>query len=136
MTLQVDAYGNVLKSVAIGYGRRPGLSPLQGDDKNKQEQILITYTENEVTNSINEADDYRMPMPSEARTYELLKIVPDSNLPDITKLFGFDEMLAKAGQASDGNHDLPYEDINATGATANHPYRRLIEQRSHTLPSE
>ncbi len=40
MTLEVDGYGNVLKSVAIGYGRRPGLSPLQGDDKNKQEQIL------------------------------------------------------------------------------------------------
>ncbi len=38
MTLEVDGYGNVLKSVAIGYGRRPGLSPLQGDDKNKQEQ--------------------------------------------------------------------------------------------------
>src|SRR5262249_12560558 len=33
MTLEVDAYGNVLKSVAIGYGRRPGLSPLQGEDK-------------------------------------------------------------------------------------------------------
>jgi Insecticide toxin TcdB middle/C-terminal region/Insecticide toxin TcdB middle/N-terminal region len=128
MTLQVDAYGNALKSVAIGYGRRPGLSPLQTDAKNKQEQFLITYTENEVTNSINEADDYRMPTPSEARMYELLKIVPDSNLQDITKLLRFDEMLAKAGQASDGNHDLPYEDINATGATANHPYRRLIEQ--------
>ena len=27
-----------------------------------------------------------------------------------------------------GSHDLPYEDIDATGATANHPYRRLIEQ--------
>ena len=35
--------------------------------------------------------------------------------------------VAKVGQASDGSHDLPYEDIDAAGATANHPYRRLIE---------
>jgi RHS repeat-associated protein len=127
MTLAVDGYGNVLKSVAIGYGRRPGLSPLQGDDKKKQEQLLITYTENAITNPIDEMDDYRTPLPCEARTYELLKVVPDSNLPDITNLFGFDEMTAKAGQASDGNHELPYEDIHAAGATSNHPYRRLIE---------
>src|SRR5438874_1627785 len=36
-------------------------------------------------------------------------------------------MVSKAAQASDGNHDLPYEDIYATGATESHPYRRLIE---------
>src|SRR5204862_7414881 len=77
MTLEVDGYGNVRKSVVIGCGRRPGLSPLQGDDKNKQEQLHVTYTENEGTNSVDEADDYRTPMPSEARTYELLKLTPD-----------------------------------------------------------
>ena len=130
MTLDVDSYGNVLKSVATGYGRRPGLSPLHGDDKNKQEQIHVTYTENEVTNPIDEADDYRTPLPCEACTYELIelpKLSPDSNQPKITNLFRFDEMLAKAAQASDGNHDLPYEDIDGSGAAANHPYRRLIE---------
>jgi RHS repeat-associated protein len=127
MTLEVDGYGNVLKSTGIGYGRRPGLSPLEDNDKNKQEQLLITYIENAVTNPIDEADDYRIPLPCEARTYELLKVVPDSKLPDITNLFGFEEMVGKAGQASDGSHDLPYEDIDAIGAAANHPYRRLIE---------
>ena len=128
MTLEVDGYGNALKSVAIGYGRRPGLSPLQGDDRQKQEQIQITYTENEVTNPINQEDNYRNPLPSEARTYELIKVTPDRNLPDITNLFGFEEMVAKAGQAGDGSHDLAYEDVDAAGATTNHPYRRLIEQ--------
>src|SRR5262249_1656140 len=49
MTLEVDGYGNVRKSVAIGYGRRPGLSPLQGTDRQKQEQIHITYAESGVT---------------------------------------------------------------------------------------
>ena len=127
MTLEVDSYGNTLKSVEIGYGRRQGFSPLQGTDKEKQEQVLITYTENEVTNPIDEADDYRKPALCETRSYELLKIVPDSNMLDITNLFGFDEMVIKAGQAADGNHDLAYEDIFAVGATDAHPYRRLIE---------
>ena len=126
--LEIDGYGNVLTSVAIGYGRRPGLGPLQGDDKNKQEQIYVTYTENEVTNPIDGTDDYRTPLPSERRTYELLKTAPDSSLPNITNIFRFDEIVGKVGQASDGNHELPYEDIYATGATANHPYRRLIER--------
>jgi RHS repeat-associated protein len=127
MTLEVDGYGNVLKSVAIGYGRRPGLSQLLGDDKDKQEQIHLTYTENKATNSIDDEDDYRTPLPCEARTYELINITPHSKLADITNVFGFDEMLAKVGQASDGNHDLAYEDIYATGALANRPYRRIIE---------
>ncbi len=127
ITLEVDGYGNALKTIAIGYGRRQGLSPLLGSDKDKQEQVLITYAENEVTGPIDDADDYRTPVPCEARSYELLKIVPDSNLPDITNLFRFDEMVTKAGQAGDGSHELAYEDISAIGATDTHPYRRLIE---------
>ena len=47
LTLEVDAFGNVLKEVAIGYGRRqPDASlPLRAD-RDKQTQTLITYTEN------------------------------------------------------------------------------------------
>jgi RHS repeat-associated protein len=127
ITLEADKYGNVLKSVGIGYGRKQ--SPLGEQwDRDKQTRTLIMYTESEVTNSIDEAEDYRTPLPSETRTYELLKLVADNNLLDIRNRFGFDEMVAKAGQASDGNHDLLYEDIHAVGAAANHPYRRLIEQ--------
>ncbi len=128
VTLEVDGFGNVLKSVAIGYGRRTGLSPLQGDDRLKQEQLHVNATESEVTNAINEADTYRTPLPSQARTYELLKVTPDQNQPVVTNLFRFDELLTKVSQAGDGLHDLPHEDVSGTGATANHPYRRLIEQ--------
>ncbi len=75
LTLEVDEFGDVLKSVAVGYGRRRGQSPLLGDDKKKQEQVLITYTENDVTNPIDDGvhypDDYRAPLPCETRTYEV-----------------------------------------------------------------
>jgi RHS repeat-associated protein len=73
ITLEVDKYGNVLKSVAIGYGRKQSPLPEQAD-REKQTQTLITYTENEVTIPIDAAgqpDEYRTPLPAEARTYEL-----------------------------------------------------------------
>jgi hypothetical protein len=68
--LQVDEYGNVLKSVAIGYGRRQS-SLSNSEDRLKQTQTLITYTENRVTNAVLEDHAYRTPLPYEACTYEL-----------------------------------------------------------------
>lgn len=68
--LQVDEYGNVLKSVALGYGRRQSLLS-NPEDRIKQTQTLITYTENRVTNPVLEDDAYRTPLPYEACTYEL-----------------------------------------------------------------
>ncbi|MBE8989895.1 SpvB/TcaC N-terminal domain-containing protein [Nostoc sp. LEGE 12450] len=70
LVLQVDEYGNVLKAVAIGYGRRQSLLS-NPDDRIKQTQTLITYTENCVTNPVLEDDAYRTPLPYEACTYEL-----------------------------------------------------------------
>ena len=73
MTLEVDLYGNALKTLAIGYGRK--ISPLDEEsDRKKQTQTLITYTETTVTNPIDDAahpDDYRVPMAAEVRTDEL-----------------------------------------------------------------
>jgi RHS repeat-associated protein len=72
MTLEVDDFGNVLKEAAIGYGRRQPDMNLSAEDQAKQTQILVTYTENRVTNAIEAADDdYRTPLPCETRTYEL-----------------------------------------------------------------
>jgi Salmonella virulence plasmid 65kDa B protein/Insecticide toxin TcdB middle/C-terminal region/Insecticide toxin TcdB middle/N-terminal region len=94
LTLEVDQFGNTLKSVAIGYGRRPGQSPLQGDDKKKQERTLMTYTENEVTFAIDGVaypDDYRAPLPCESRTYE----VTGFDVPASEVRFGFKDFACK-----------------------------------------
>ncbi|AFZ22068.1 SpvB/TcaC N-terminal domain-containing protein [Allocoleopsis franciscana] len=64
MTLEVDEFGNGLKSVAIAYPRRNPAYPEQGN-------TLITYTENQVTNKPNEETWYRIGVPIETRTYEL-----------------------------------------------------------------
>jgi len=94
LVLDVDPFGNVKKSVAIGYGRRLGQSPLTGNDKKKQEQLLITYTEsdyteNDITNPADWVDANRTPLPAETRTYELTGYKPANN----AKRFSFDEWI-------------------------------------------
>ncbi|MEG4576207.1 SpvB/TcaC N-terminal domain-containing protein [Microcoleus sp. N3A4] len=64
ITLEVDEFGNGLKSVAIAYPRRKPAYP-------EQAKTLITYTENRVTNKPNEFDWYRVGVPIETRTYEI-----------------------------------------------------------------
>ena len=93
LTLEVDAYGNVLKAAAIGYGRRasmrvvdaqqrvqmlpnPGLAMLAAADQQKQTETLVTYTENRVTNAVSTAGAQRNPLPCETRSFELTGYVP------------------------------------------------------------
>ncbi|MBI4519150.1 MAG: VCBS repeat-containing protein [Deltaproteobacteria bacterium] len=93
LTLEVDAFGNVLKQAAVGYGRRkqirvvddqgnvqqvpnPGLTGLDATDQAKQTTPLLTYTENRVTNAIESPDTHRNPLPCEAITFELTGYTP------------------------------------------------------------
>jgi hypothetical protein len=128
IVLAVDEYGNELQSAAIGYGRRyADPNPILTTwDQTKQSTALLTYTENCYTNAIQAGDAYRTPLIAETRTYELGNLTPQSNLPDITNLFGFGEMAADITRAR--QNDLPYQDLNGGG---NHPYRRIIaDQRT------
>jgi RHS repeat-associated protein len=134
LLLATDDFGNELQSVAIGYGRRrddPDLL-LTANDRELQRKVFVTYRESRYTNPILEPDAHRAPLPAETCVYELIKVNPDRNAPDITNLFTFDEIRNKASQASDGLHDLPYEDVEGVGAVQSHPYRRPIE-RTRTL---
>ncbi len=123
LTLEVDDYGNVLKEAVIGYGRRPGLSPLQGDDKQKQKQSLITYTKNEVSNpidaAINDSDNCRTPLPSETRTYELTGFKPANN----ADRFSFDEWVKNDFALIESATEIAYEEV----ADLTQKQMRLIE---------
>lgn len=148
ITLAVDDFGNVLQSAAISYGRRyddPDKSLTEEDRKkqkptlNNRALALATYNESGYTNPIddivNKPDAYRAPLPCEMRTYELLKMTPDANERFVTNLFRFNEIRDKINGTidgsikgvRDGNHDINYEDIEATTATTDDPHRRLIE---------
>jgi RHS repeat-associated protein len=68
MVLEVDEFGNVLKSVSIAYPRRT-------PQHTEQEKFHAIYTENRVTNrpngDLNNSDWYRIGVPIETRTYEV-----------------------------------------------------------------
>jgi RHS repeat-associated protein len=96
LTLNVDAFGNVLESAAVGYPRRP--SP---DNLPQQEKILITYTENDVINQPDQLTWYRIGLPAETRTYELTGLSLATN----AILFTSDQLLAGAANAT----EIPYE---------------------------
>jgi hypothetical protein len=54
-------------------------------------------------------------------------VVPGGTVPDVTNLFGFDELAAMISQAGDGAHDLSVADVDGAGAVTDHPYRRLVD---------
>ncbi len=125
LTLEVDAFGNVLKEAAIGYGRRQPdlLLPLQ-IDQDKQTALLATYTENRVTNAIDEVaahpDDYRTPMPCETRTYELTGVAPENN----ATRFSFDGWTRNNFELPISATEIQYEET----ADLRIIQKRLIEQ--------
>jgi RHS repeat-associated protein len=112
-TLEVDDYGNVLKSAAVDYGRRQADTTLSAQDQGKQTQTLITCTENRVTNAVNADDDYRTPLPCSARTDELtgLRSATDGNR------YTFDEMLSAWATAT----QLDYAQIPTAGQLQKRP---------------
>lgn len=115
LTLRVDDFGNVLESVAVGYGRREPDPALAAEDQAKQAEVFITYTENGVTNHIDDGDTYRTPLPCEARTYEVTGPKP----ADGGRRFAFDEVLGAVAAAA----PLAYEQTPGDGP----PRKRLIE---------
>ena len=108
MTLEVNPYGNVLKSLAIGYGRKTSPLP-EPRDRDKQRATLVTYTENQVTNAIDDVvkfpDNYRTPLPAEARTYELTGFKPENNAPR----FSFAEFTRDNFALLTSATEIPYE---------------------------
>jgi hypothetical protein len=116
LTLDVDDYGNVLASAAIGYGRRhDDPDPLlTAADRATQARTLATYSLNRFTDRVLTGAAYRTPAPCETRIWELTA----PGLGDAGRL-GFDDVLALIRRAA----PLAYED-QPSGADAE---LRLIE---------
>lgn len=122
MTLEVDDYGNQRRSLVAAYGRRPGQSPLESEDRENQERTLVTYVEKDVTNAIDDPDvypdHYRAPLASERRTYEITGFAP----PTDSERFSFDEFSQDDFEALRRLRSVPYETVTDHGIKR----RRLI----------
>jgi RHS repeat-associated protein len=125
-TLETDVFGNVLRGASVSYGRRYQDPDLSAEDQATQAKLLAGCAISRITNSIDLDDAFRVPMPAEHTSYELLQVAPAQSLPDITNLFAFAELDALVQAAGDGAHDLPTEEVVPTGLAAGQPYRRLL----------
>ncbi len=142
LTLEVDPYGNVLKEAAIGYGRRhtirvvdaqgvaqemPNevLNQLNPDDRQQQTDTLVTYTENRVTNPIDDVavdpNSYRTPLSCETRTFELTGYTP-------TGAAGRFQSTDFVQAAGNGLTHVFVTEIDYESLPTNGKQRRLIEQ--------
>ncbi|MPZ29474.1 MAG: hypothetical protein GEV13_00495 [Rhodospirillales bacterium] len=131
LTLEIDDFGNVLKSAAVGYGRRPAnLASLEPRDRPRQATALVTCTENSFTNLVDVAAAWRTPLPSETRTWELTGYAPSGQgghfrisdfvrMEENTLLLEFDEEIA-------------YEQMPTVGRQR----RRIEHQRSLYRPDD
>jgi RHS repeat-associated protein len=88
-TLEVDEYGSVLRTAAVGYPRRTP-SP----EVPEQGKLLITCTENDVADLTGALDAYRAGFPIESRTYEL------TLAEDVTGALSFDQVASAAQGAT------------------------------------
>jgi hypothetical protein len=100
LTLDVDVFGNVHESAALCYGRRLGInadSKLEERDIKLQKDLRISYSQNDYTNLVLGTDDYRVPHPSRARTWEVTNFYPaDTTLGRFTAA-EFAQVKAKEG---------------------------------------
>jgi RHS repeat-associated protein len=70
--LEVDDYGNVVRSVTLAYGRRTADPALPPADRDRQRTILATVTWHRFTNAVlTDPGGLRVPLPFEAATDEL-----------------------------------------------------------------
>ena len=82
LTLDVDGFGNVLRGVAVAYGRRypdadldPRLPGWAVDAVTaSQTSTHAVVTVNGFTNAVDEPGAYRTPLPCESRSYELVNV--------------------------------------------------------------
>jgi len=152
LTLETDAYGNVLRAVSVGYPRRAGYAPpepvlppaaqsMLGYD---QSRLHVRGTERGYTNAIDDTgawpDAYRVPLPASADSAEITGVTPPVRAAGITNLFTFDDMDGPGGvwaTAWQTASDIPYEqvpasDVDGAGTPSAGPARRFVS-RSRVL---
>ncbi|GAB4533718.1 MAG: hypothetical protein Tsb0014_19390 [Pleurocapsa sp.] len=140
LNLEVDAFGNVLQSVAIAYPRRQpqhqeqGGIPASGNELAKDKgRPLITYQKNRVVNKFAESGWYRLGIPIESSTYEITGLevelkeseITDENSLDDSKSYYFEPFnLEWLKEQIDSAEPIDYEKF----ADETLVQKRLIEK--------
>jgi RHS repeat-associated protein len=137
VTLEADSYGNVLRSVSVGYPRRHGHQPaLPQPWKDMlaydQGRLHLRASEHRYTNALTDPaaylDAHRIPMPAATTEAEITGASPADGL------FAFDNLDDQVWPVAwDGAHDIAYEavpasDVDGSGALPVGITRRVVSQ--------
>ncbi len=148
VTLETNAYGDVLRALSIGYPRRNGPSPEPSLDAATRDRLGYDQARLHMrgfarrdTNAIDDVaaapDVYRAPRAAAADLAEITGVTPKDKGFGAASLFAFEELdgpPAKPGiwqVVWSGVHDIPYEsvpnaDVDGSGAPAASTTRRFI----------
>jgi YD repeat-containing protein len=124
LVLEVDAFGNVLKSAAVVYPRRSPDGELPEVVQAEQAKLTISYSETDFTNDVvldALVPVYRLRLPYESRSYELTGLQHTEN-----QYLGLTDLIEASADAD----EIPYEAEPTPGLLQ----KRLIE-RVQTLYS-
>ncbi|WP_406389680.1 SpvB/TcaC N-terminal domain-containing protein [Streptomyces sp. NBC_00887] len=134
LVLAVDAFGNVLRSASVAYGRRHRDTDerLTDDDHAVQRRCHVQVTDTAWTAPTDAPDAWQAPQPCERRSYEIHHYPVPHGTPvasgvAITPLLAPGALAADLTALEDGHADVPYEDVTAATVTGQGPHRRLIE---------
>ncbi|KAH8591199.1 virulence plasmid 65kDa B protein-domain-containing protein, partial [Bisporella sp. PMI_857] len=128
LVMSVDTFGNVLRTVAINYGRchKEEDSLLNDVDHRRQQQTQMILGINQYTNLVKTEDSWRVPLLWNTTSSELV------NFPSkITKraqwLYTFSEISDLVRCVENGAHDIPFEVNASVVADKSHVHRRLLQ---------
>lgn len=116
LNLKFDRNANVLESAVVVYPRQVPQASLPVETRGAQARTIITFTENQFTNSVSDDDNHRLPAASEVKTWELKGVTKSGSL---CVLSDFPDVIAAAEEAQ-------YHEIDRTPA-AGTVQKRLIE---------
>jgi hypothetical protein len=91
LNLRLDEYGNILESASVVYERMSPDVALPVETQAAQNTTHVLYTENKFTNDVSSANDRRLRLPSESKTYELKGVARSGaiySLSDFTNILG------------------------------------------------
>ncbi len=116
VVIEVDDFGNITQSAAIGYPRRTG-------GEREQQRLWITHTVRSYVNRPNETHWYRIGIPLETSTSELTGLMPPER-----GIFSAEYLRAKAASAIPISHE--------TEPTAGVEERRIVERTRNRYYSD
>ncbi len=84
LNLEIDKWGNIIKSAVVVYPRCITDSSLPTEVQGEQGKIHIIYTETDFTKDVDNGASYRLRLPYETRTYELTGVTPKTSVSEVS----------------------------------------------------